>query len=625
MKIACAQMRVVPGRPDINFSTMCRFITQAKEQGCSIVAFPEMCVGGYLLGDKWTEERWCSYLMSYNEKLRQLSENILIMYGNVYVDYNRSNKDGRVRKFNAGYAWYNGSPLKGSPHLPDGMSVKSLLPNYRIFDDERYFFSLQELSNDLGVRIEELLVPLNVTINDQKIRIGLEICEDLWFNDYYYHQKPLNISGILIENGADLIFNLSSSPWTYGKNKARNNRIRDAYKQAGTFRPFFYVNCTGVQNNGKNFVTFDGDSTIYNETGNIICEASEPYLETMLVYDSSQQYATIEKKQTGPIESKFAAAVEGIRSLDELMGRSDYPVIIGLSGGVDSALVACLTERALGKERIIACTLPTKYNSEKTQKIAEHVANSLGIAFHSIPIESLVDENEKIVSRFSPSEFNMENIQAKIRGTTVLSNIAGITGGVMTNNGNKIEVALGYATLYGDVNGVIAPIGDMLKTEVFEMSSYFNNEIYRSEVVPSILLPDELFDFHLPPSAELKHNQVDPMKWGYHDALVRLFTDYRKLSAEQILEWYIEGTLCTNLEISERLYKKYNLDNPTLFINDLEWVVSNMQRAVFKRVQAPPIIILSKGSYGYDIRESQLQVHYTEQYLKLKNRILKIS
>jgi NAD+ synthase (glutamine-hydrolysing) len=622
MKVACAQMRVVPGRPDLNFATINRFVTQAKDQGCAIIALPEMCVGGYLLGDRWTEERWCSDLMSYNEKIRLLSDDILILYGNVYVDYKHANKDGRVRKYNAGYAWYNGNPLQGSKHLPDGISAKCLFPNYRIFDDERYFYSLLELSLDIGVRIEELLQPLTCSIDGQTVRIGLEICEDLWFNDYYYQQKPLNVSGILIENAADYIFNLSASPWTYGKSKARNNRIRDAFNQAGRFIPFFYVNCTGVQNNGKNFVTFDGDSTIYNEFAQVIVEAPESFAETLLIYDSTLRYTPLEKSQPGPIESKCKAAIEGIRGLDELMGRSDYPVVIGLSGGVDSALVTCLVERALGKERIIGCTLPSRYNSDATRKSAEHVANVLGIDFHTIPIESLVNENVNILSRFSPTEFNKENIQAKIRGTSILSNIAGITGGVMTNNGNKIEVALGYATLYGDVNGVIAPIGDMLKTEVFDIARYLNCDIYGTEVIPPELLPDELFEFKLPPTAELKSNQVDPMKWGYHDALVRLFTDYRKIGAEQILEWYEEGTLCANLEISEQLFHKFNLENATLFVNDLEWVVSCMQRAVFKRIQSPPIIILSKGSYGYDIRESQLQVQYTEKYLELKRRIL---
>lgn len=622
MKIACAQMRVVPGRPDSNYSAMCDYIASAKVQGCSIIAFPEMCVGGYLLGDRWTDERWCSYLMSFNEKLRQLSDDILILYGNVYIDHKRPNKDGRVRKFNAGYAWYNKEPLKGSPFLPDGICIKSLFPNYRIFDDERYFYSLLELSTDLGVGMEELLQPLKFTIDGTTFGVGVEICEDLWSNDYCYSQKPLNISQILINNGADYIFNLSASPWTYGKNRARNNRIRDAYTIAGCFKPFFYVNCTGVQNNGKNFVTFDGDSTIYNETAQVVFEAPEPFCETMLVYDSTKQYPPIQKNHTGSVESKFKAAVEGMRGLDELMGRSDYPLIIGLSGGIDSALVACIAEKALGKERIIGCTLPSRYNSHQTRKTAEQVAEILGFAFHTIPIEGLVLEHEKALAPFSPTEFNKENIQAKIRGTSILSNIAGITGGVMTNNGNKVEVALGYATLYGDVNGAIAPIGDMLKTEVFEIAKYLNNTVYGCEVIPGMLLPDDLFEFEVPPSAELKSKQVDPMKWGYHDALVRLFTDYRKVSAEQILEWYCEGAICENLEISEQLFKKYDLGNPSAFIADLEWVVNSMQRAVFKRVQAPPIIILSKGSYGYDIRESQLQVHFTDNYLKLKNRIL---
>lgn len=622
MKIALAQMRVLPGQPWKNFEKMKQRIAEAVEQGCQIIAFPEMCVGGYLLADRWTEDAWCHHLASFNQRICELSENIIIIYGNVLIDSTRRNKDGRSRKYNAGFAFYNKEPLIRKGNLPHGVVIKSLLPNYRIFDDERYFFSLQEYAHDINTPIENLLQPFETQIDGQPVRFGVQICEDLWFSDYRYKGKPLNISKYLIQNGAQLIFNLSSSPWTFGKDRARNNRIQESFAESGTFVPFFYVNCTGVQNNGKNIIVFDGDSTIYNEQAKVIKTASEPFSDELIIHDTQSTHAPITKESIPLIKAKYRAIIEGIRGMDEVMGNNTFPYIVGVSGGIDSAMTVALLSKAIGSERIIACNLPSKYNSEMTKRIAHNLTSKLGIRMFSIPIEEMVAVNEKLLESFNLSELNRENIQAKIRGTSILSNIAGVFNGVMTCNGNKVEIALGYATLYGDVNGAIAPLGDLLKTEIFEMAQFLNEEIFCDEVLPAELIPDQYFRFKMPPSAELKNNQVDPMKWGYHDALLSLFTDYQKTSAEKIVEWYLEGSLHTHLSISYELFTMYGLDNPLVFIEDLEWVISSIQKAVYKRIQSPPIIILSKSSYGYDIRESQLPVYFTDKYIALKKTLL---
>jgi NAD+ synthase (glutamine-hydrolysing) len=495
MRIALAQMRVLPARPEQNFKTIRDRIEQAKSLNCHIVAFPEMCVGGYLLGDLWTDDVWCEYLDGFNEKIREISDGIVVIYGNVRLDKKKVNKDGRCRKYNAGLAWYNRKPVLHKSIIPQGIAIKSLLPNYRIFDDERYFFSLQEISLDVDVPIGQLLQPFELTIEGKSYRIGVEICEDLWFNDYRYRGRPLNISRYLVGNGAQCIFNLSSSPWTWGKDQARNNRIRDSINDCDSFVPFYYVNCVGVQNNGKNIVVFDGDSTVYNEKGQVVIAAAKPYEEELIVFNDNPLIAGETKKQPELVEAKYQAIIQGIKGMDEIMGSSTFPYIIGLSGGIDSALVACLVTAAVGKKRIIACNLPTRYNSAQTRSIAGQVAKALGISLHTIPIEEIVSMNEHLVEQFHPTGFHRENIQAKIRGTTILSNIAGITGGLLTCNGNKIEIALGYATLYGDVNGALAPIGDLLKTEIFRMAQYVNTQIFNETVIPASLIPDELFTF----------------------------------------------------------------------------------------------------------------------------------
>ena len=623
MKIALAQMKVIPGDPTRNFETMKDFIQQAVKAQCQIIAFPEMCIGGYLLGDRWTSDEWCSHLMSFNRKLLELSKDIAIIYGNIFIDACHKNKDGRNRKFNAGYMYINGEPAYRKGSLIPGIVIKCLLPNYRIFDDERYFFSLQELSLDLqrgamgNNSIEDLLQPFHM----DSMRIGVQLCEDLWFNDYIYAGKPLNVSRYLIENGAQYIFNLSASPWTYGKDQARNNRIKDSFVDSKSFVPFFYVNCVGTQNNGKNIVVFDGDSTVYNQNAEVIQTATVPYREELIINDDLKS-ASFVKSPLPKIAGKYNAIIEGIQGMDTIMGNSKFPYVIGLSGGIDSTVVACLLSKAVGSKRIIACNLPSRYNSQETKMIASDIALALNLEYHMIPIGEITRLNDSILSKFKPTGVNHENIQAKIRGTSILSNIAGIRNGIMTCNGNKVEIALGYATLYGDVNGAIAPIGDLLKTEIFEMARFLNEQIFRQQIIPDSLIPNDLFEFSIPPSAELTTNQVDPMKWGYHDALVQSFTDYRKIGPETICEWYLEDSLCKHLEISEGLYKKYKLDDPQAFIQDLEWFIKTMERAVFKRIQAPPIIILSKGSFGYDIRESQLPVFWTDRYQNLKKQIL---
>jgi NAD+ synthase (glutamine-hydrolysing) len=630
MKTALAQMRVEPGRPDLNLKRMKEYISRAKDSGVDMVAFPELCVSGYLLGDLWTSESFCRDLSAINAELGALSQGILLVYGNLHMDDARRNKDGRVRKYNAAFAWKDGRPLPriASPKaglLPEGVAIKTLLPNYRIFDDERYFFSLWDLSAELGVGVEELLLPFEADIGGKRLRLGIEICEDLWFTDYRLKGGAFNVSGILVENGAQAILNVSASPWTLGKGEARDRRVRDSRadlreRSDKEAVPFYYVNCVGVQNNGKNFVTFDGDSTVYASDAGIAAHSSEPWEEELLVFDDaafSVGAAAGKHPAASGIALKYRAAIEGIKAVDLIMGNSKFPWIIGLSGGVDSAVVACLLERAAGKERVQAFNLPSRYNSQATKGAATHVARELGIPLHIVPIEELAASNEKALSDFPMSSLNLENLQAKVRGTSILSNAAAALGGLMTNNGNKLEIAIGYATLYGDVDGAIAPLGDLLKTEVFELARYLNAEIYRREVVPAVLLPDERFDFELPPTAELKHDQIDPMKWGYHDALLSAFTDYRKWTALDALRAYVDGSLCVKLGIAPSLLERWGVGAGEEFLKDLEWFAGGVRRAVFKRVQAPPIVIMSKGSYGYDIRESQLSDWKSPEYESL--------
>jgi len=662
MKIALAQLEVIPGNPEKNVANMLSLIEQAKQQNIDLIAFPEMCISGYLLGDKWLSTSYCLDLIRYNNKIKQASDGIAIVFGNIYIDTQEEiekrikskswhpSKDGRPRKYNAIYVYQNQKEVARKipiNALPKGIDVKTLHPNYRIFDDERYFFSLQDVAKDFGEDLKQLAQPFIIKIKDKEIPIGLEVCEDLWCEDYRCNKQTINKTKMLIENGAEYIINLSASPWTYGKNNARDNRVKFLKQESGKeFVPFFYVNCTGVQNNGKNIVTFDGGSTVYNNQGEPIILSKKPYeQELIIIKEKDLESPKLKRKPESLIKQKYEAIIRGIQSIKDMIGTENHlKTAIGLSGGIDSSVVAALLVNALGKENVIAVNLPTRYNSEKTKDAAKFLADKLGIAYEIIPIESLVNENIKLLENADVdktnkklSVLNIENVQAKIRGTSIISNIAAKYNALFTNNGNKDEVLLGYATLYGDVGGAYAPIGDLTKIEVVELAKYLNKYIFKEEVIPEKLIPNELWQFsedQIAPSAELKEKQIDPMKFIYHCMLTNEFTNYNKKRPEDIMKLYLNGTLHKLINkylenfhekaLGLELMKRWNLINPEEFIRDLEWFDKQMQGNVFKRIQAPPIIITSKSAFGYDIRESILPYHKTENHEKLKQEILKL-
>ncbi len=641
MKIALAQIKVLPGLPEENLKTILCFTDQAREQEVDLVVFPEMCVGGYLVGDKWLEDHFCRDLMEYNEDIRAASQGIAIAFGNIFLDDHinertgdtapHPNRDGRHRKYNAVYVVQNGEYVcSKSPTriLPDGVAIKTIMPCYREFDDPRYFFSARDQADDFGIPLEDLLHPLIITERDgKKTAVGFELCEDLWCHDYRCNKQVLNPTKILIKNNAEYIVNLSASPWTFGKNNARDRRVRFLQQECGDgFVPFLYVNCVGAQNNGKNIITFDGGSTVYNANGEIIDLVEQPYSQQLLIADDVAAPSR-ERVKDSKIAQKYQALLEGIRS---------YPStwLIGLSGGIDSSVVAALLAAACGPENITGINMPYIYNSQQTRQAAAQVAENLGIRFLSVPIGDIVESvnqtlNREVLEKAGADlqSLTRENIQAKIRGTDILSNLSGNLGTLFTNNGNKLEIALGYATLYGDVDGALAVLGDLTKVEVFDMARYLNREIYRKEVIPQALIPDELFRFDengIPPTAELKEEQIDPMKFGYHDALLDAVTNFQKKSMEDIARWYLDGTLEANLDISTELIQRWGIDSPQTFVKDLEWFFDCIQKNVFKRIQSPPIILTSKSAFGFDIRESILPCSRTCEFKRLREIILKM-
>ncbi len=637
--VALAQMEVRAGRPDLNVGSMLGFIERARAVGAAIVAFPEMCVPGYILGDTWEIDALVEDFEGWSDAIREASRGIAVVFGNVALDRAAIGEDGRVRKLNAAWVCHDGRFVErtGLPApLPHGVHPKTLHPNYRFFDDDRHFYSLRKIAGETGTRVSDWTIPYEIPARRGALRLGVQLCEDVWHQDYRDRHETLDTLRAWHRAGADLVVNLSASPWTWQKNDKRHRVVREAMARSPV--PFFYVNQVGAQNNGKNVLVFDGDTCGYR-TGGSLAGRAPPWREAMLVFGGSDGSAEntgntgnigstgIAPEQT-EIEAIHDAILTGLRHLDHVRGCGNR-YLIGVSGGIDSGVVACMLRIAFGPERVFAVNMPTRFNAGVTRENARSLCEALGIDYLSCPIEDLY---RALSARIRAAGFEHEpgtytrlvdeNVQARIRGSDMLAGLAAKCGLVFTNNGNKTEVALGYATLYGDVNGAVAPIADLYKTQVFALARHLNDTVFGREVIPR-----NLIDGGTVPSAELSEAQDvtrglgDPIRYGYHDALLRQLVEYRRHPLD-LLEWYRAGALPERIGWGDEDRLRAYFPDARAFVEDLEWVAGQLRASCFKRIQAPPIIVLSKRAFGFDLRESQLPAYAPRAWERAKRALL---
>lgn len=625
-EIALVQLAVKPGRPDLNAERMLAFIEQARAAGAEIVVFSELCISGYILGDLWEIDAYVEDFAAYSDEICQASTGLTVVFGNVAIDPVRQGQDGRRRKYNAVYVCSNGAYMvrEAVPAgLPCGVHPKTLHPNYRFFDDDRHFFSLRHLAEAEGRPLEDWLHPYRVRLRDGRpFGFGVQLCEDMWCEDYCRNGRPLDTLALYRRRRAEAVFNLSASPFTWQKSDKRNRVVRQILAHSPL--PFFYVNQVGAQNNGKNIIVFDGDSTAYAAAGSIACRA-RPWRE-QLVLASRAEVAPPQSE----VEAQYAGLLAGLRHLDDVRGvQSKF--LIATSGGVDSSVVCCLLERAFGPERVFALNMPTRFNAAVTQDNARSLCAALGVDYLCCPVESLYQAVAALVqgAEFSAGQGEYtrlvdENVQARLRFADVLSGVAAKYGLVFTSNGNKTEVALGYATLYGDVSGAVAPIADLYKVQVFALARFLNEDVYGRPVVP-----ENLLDGSVVPSAELSEAQDvtqglgDPIKYGYHDAVLQQFIEYRRHSSD-LLQWFIDGVLLERLGWDDAARFRAYFPDARRWIEDLEWVEHQVRTNYFKRIQAPPVIVLSKRAFGFDLRETQQPFYAPRRCEQLKAEALKV-
>ncbi len=617
------QMEVVPGRPEQNLRRILDGIRRSTEAGADLAVFPEMAVTGYLLGDEWENDAFLREQHDLHQEIVGFTKDrCAAVWGGVQPVFGPHppvlgripangyrGEDGRTRKYNAAFVAAEGHPVSNGVFT--GFTPKALLPKYRQFDDERHFFSLLKLAQEIGVAPSELLAPFHLKLGSKSRQLGVLLCEDIWDDDYAF--KPVDV---LRAQQVDLFLNLSASPFGIGK-QAKRDRILQAKSQGCEFH---YVNAVGAQDNGKNLFVFDGASPVYR---NGIKLAQGPnFQDTIVTADSGIA------NDPDEMEVILRALLEGLRVLFQRTGAGK--VVVGISGGIDSAVVATLCVQVLGRENVVGVNMPSRFNSETTRNLARELSDNLGIQYLLAPIEEAVNLTRKQISALTESTVAGlvdENIQARDRSSRVLAGIAAQLGAihrvqvVFTNNGNKTEVAQGYCTLYGDVDGVIAPIADLYKTQVRALARHLNVRLGN-------LIPDGIL--RIKPSAELsetqnpEHGGGDPFQFEYHDRLLYQMIELRR-DPEDLLSEALAGRLEQALQIpNER-----SLIGPTGyfatmsdFIADLETVWRRLKGSFFKRIQAPPIITVSKRAFGFDLREFQGSAHFTRRFTQLKEQAL---
>jgi NAD+ synthase (glutamine-hydrolysing) len=624
MKIQISQMEVKPGHPSVNLAKMLSIIDLAKKESVDLVIFSELCIPGYLLGDLWEMEDFLKDCEKCGDEIRLASKGISIIFGNIAIDPFKINEDGRIRKYNALFFAEDQKFLAPKNfHYP--FTIKTLLPNYREFDDSRYFYSLEKLANEMDAKLENLLNPFPSKYGN----FACILCEDGWDTDYHY--SPLEF---LSKKAPDIIVNISCSPFTLNKNDKRN---RTFSKQASKYQlPIIYVNNVGIQNNGKTIFTFDGHSTIYHPNG-----TNETLLPPFQEINKTFIYQKNDGISIAPIQSNdseikqiFQCIEYGTKLFLKQLGINK--VVIGLSGGIDSAVAAALYGTILKKEDILLVNMPSQFNAELTKNLALELATNLGCFYSKIPIDESValskkqidqliisSPDKKLTKTLQLTSFALENIQARDRSSRILSALSAAFGGGFTTNANKTETTVGYSTLYGDHAGFLANLADLWKYHVYELGTYLNEQVYGKEIIPQGI-------FTVVPSAELSEKQDvtkglgDPIVYEYHDRLFKSWVErWVRATPETILHWYQNGTITKELQLLKPIDQYFF--TPKDFIDDLErWWNLYQGMAIAKRIQAPPILAVTKRAFGFDHRESQCGVYYTTNYHKLKNQILSL-
>jgi NAD+ synthase (glutamine-hydrolysing) len=411
--------------------------------------------------------------------------------------------------------------------------------------------------------------------------------------DEFYEVKPLPE---LAAQGAAILLNLNASPFYPGKRHERDALIRRHV--ADIRRPVVYVNTVGAADNGKNVIAFDGESLVYDEHGRLIAIGPQ-FEEELLVVDlgpGAAPHAAAELPEIDRDRETYDALVMGLR---DYMRKSGFSrVVVPVSGGIDSALALAIAVDAVGAAQVRGYNLPSEYNTGATRAIAQRLAAALGVEYGVVPISRIDEEVRQTFEQHAhPIERSLtrENLHARIRGLLMMAE-SNDTGALLISCGNETEIALGYATLYGDMCGGISVIGDLSKVDVYRLARYVNTR-HRREIVP-----DETFT--LKPSAELAAGQFDPFDYYVMAPVVTELAERRRGPSE-LVALFARRSLDPVRFVPDpdgrSVYDKHTTES---FHDVVYEAFQRMRRSVYKRLQGPPILAVSERAFGFDLRET---------------------
>ena len=528
MKIGFAQINPVIGDFAGNESKILHAYRTLVAQGAEIVVTPELAIAGYPPQDLVFKSRFVPRNLEVLESIRAQVGPVPLVVG--YVDLN----EGIGKPFrNAAALLQRGAPVQ--------KFFKSLLPSYDVFDEARYFEPAQSVAP--------------VVVAGKKI--GITLCEDIWTERYLprrlYGASPVDS---LVAQGAEVILNLSASPFSLGKARRRAAMLGEIARSHGV--PVCYCNAVG----GNDELIFDGNSLAFSAGGETLAKLA-PLEEHLRVVDLEGP-ATPVSFQDEP-EELFLALSLGLR--DYAAKCRFKSAVLGLSGGIDSALTACIAAHALGPQNVLGVTMPTEFSSAGSIEDSEKLAANLGIGFLNLPIQASFEcfKNQfRDVFHGRPEDVTEENMQPRLRGMTLMA-LSNKFGHLVLSTGNKSELAVGYCTLYGDMCGGLAVISDLPKTWVYRVSEWINRN---GEVIP-------LDTLQKPPSAELKHDQRDQdtlPPYEVLDPILQLYVEEERSVAEIVQAGFEESVV--------------------------RWVQRRVDLNEYKRAQAAPGLKVTSRAFG---------------------------
>ena len=536
MKIALCQINPIIGNLDYNKDKIVKGYEKGVKENADLVIFPELSLVGYPPLDLVEKEEFRKAVNQKINELAKITNDVGLLFGAITEDDDLIG----TNIHNSAVLCYDGKVQFIQP--------KSLIPNYDVFDEMRYF----EPAKDVAVH------------KFKGEKLGISVCEDIWNDADYWYRRRYEVDPVelMMKKGASILINISASPYSFGKRKERLEMLSILCREDKL--PLAYVCCVGVQTD----LVFDGGSMCFDKKGKLV-QLGKSYDEDFILFDTEEDKEIKVEVEKSFEEETLSSLIYGVKEYFEKM--KFKRAVVGLSGGLDSAVVTYIAVEALGRENVHVVLMPSKYSSSGSVTDSEKLIKNLGILSTNVSIQPVVDETvEQLSQKFEKKlgKVTGENIQARIRGVYLMA-FSNNDNYLVLTTGNKSELAVGYCTLYGDMSGSLAVIADVYKSDLYRITNFINR---KKEIIPKAIITKA-------PSAELSLNQKDQDDLPPYELL------------DKILKMYLEEN------------KEY--DEIVSIIKD-DKIVKKVLRMVdineFKRRQAAPALRVSRKAFGYGRR-----------------------